>query len=75
VTKDGCKRYFNCRLRANFINILSATLKPQIPKAQKYRKAIILSFALLGFGHLKAANKMLMKLTPSHVSGVVPIIR
>jgi len=37
---------------------------PQIPKAQKYSQAVSL-FAPLGSVSVKAAHKMLVKLTPS----------
>jgi len=48
----------------NFINILQAVLTSKHPKSVKIHSSCQYLFTLLGLAGVKAAHKMLMKLTP-----------
>ena len=51
----------------NFTNILQAAFTRADPKSAKKTVKLSSFFALFGSGHIKAARKMLVKLTPDHI--------
>ncbi len=53
----------------DFINVLLAAFMPPDPNSTKKTDSLIVFFALLGSARVKAAHKMLMKLTPDEEEG------
>ena len=51
----------------NFINILRAAFTSADPKSAKKTVKLSSFFALLGYASVKAASKMLVKLTPGDI--------
>ena len=54
----------------NFTNVLPAAFTPADPKSAIKLLKLTVFFALLGSAFVKAAHRMLVKLTPGEVEGV-----
>jgi len=57
----------------NFINVLPASFARKDPESATKTENLTVFFALLGSAHIKAAHKMLMKLTRGSYGSVISI--
>ena len=62
--KAACKMLVKLTPGVNFTNVLQAAFTSADPKSTKKTVKLSSFIALLGFAHVKAAHRMLVKLTP-----------